>query len=332
MRIFLTGGTGFIGRPLAQAMLRRGWALTVLARDPQGPAARALQAAGATVVEGDVVTGDREALKAAMRGAQVVFHNAGWYELGLAAGRRKAMHAVNVKGTEAILGLAAELGASKILYTSTTTALGDTGGALADETFVRRAQPTSWYEQTKTEAHAFAQRLQQQGAPVIIVCPAQVIGLGDASSFGDFARLYVRGLLPPSAWAPGAVFTVAHVEDVAEAMALAVERGQPGQTYILGGAPLTMREMLDTWKATPGGLKPLLWLPRPLAWVSGLLAEPVLRLAGQRAFLSREVIDSSYVCFRYSSAKAERELGARFRPAQQAWRDALASERAAARR
>jgi dihydroflavonol-4-reductase len=122
------------------------------------------------------------------------------------------------------------------------------------------------------------------------------------------------------------------VEDVAEAMALAVERGRPGETYILGGTTLTMRELIDTWKKTPGGMKPLLWLPRPLAWVSGLLAEPALRLAGRRAFLSREAINGSYVCFRYSSAKAERELGATFRTAQQAWRDTLKVERAAAER
>jgi dihydroflavonol-4-reductase len=334
MRVFLTGGTGFIGQALARALMRRGWGLTVLAREPEGAAARALKAAGAEVVPGEVTGGEREraALREAMRGAEVVFHNAGWYELGVAANQRAAMRAINVGGTEAVLRLAAELGVPKILYTSTTTALGDTGGALADETFTRQVTPSTWYEQTKTEAHAVAVRCQTQGAPVIILCPAQVVGPGDHSAFGDFARLYVRGLLPPSAWAAGGVFTMAHVEDVAEAMALAVERGKPGETYILGGTTLTMRELIETWKQTPGGMKPFLWLPRPLAWLSGLLAEPVLRLAGRRAFLSREVINGSYVCFRYSSAKAERELGATFRTAQEAWRDTLRAERAAAER
>jgi dihydroflavonol-4-reductase len=319
---------------LARALMGRGWGLRVLAREPEGAAARALRAAGAEVVRGDVAggEGERAALREAMRGADVVFHNAGWYEVGLAANRREAMRAVNVGGTETILGLAAELGVPKIFYTSTTTALGDTGGALADETFTRQAKPSTWYEQTKMEAHAAALRCQAAGAPVIILCPAQVVGPGDRSAFGDFARLYVRGLLPPSAWAPDAVFTMAHVEDVAEAMALAVERGQPGETYILGGTTLTMRELIETWKQMPGGLKPFVWLPRPAAWLSGLLAEPALRLAGRRAFLSREVINGSYVCFRYSSAKAERELGATFRTAQQAWRDTLRAERAAAER
>ncbi|MCC6189404.1 MAG: NAD-dependent epimerase/dehydratase family protein [Anaerolineales bacterium] len=332
MQILLTGATGFIGRSLARALLDRGWALTALVRNPAAPAALALQQAGARLAGGDVVTSGRDTLRAALRGADVVFHNAGWYELGLAAARRPAMQAANVQGTETILGLAVELGVPKIVYTSTATAYGDTGGVLADESFVRQAPPRSWYERTKTDAHAIARRYQEQGAPLIIVCPAQVIGPGDHSVFGDFARLYARGLLPPAAWAPEGVFTMAHVDDVAAAMALAVERGQPGVTYLLGGTPLTMRELIETWKQTPGGFKPVIWLPRPLAWLTGLLAEPVLHLFGRQAFLSREAINSSYARLRFSSARAERELGACFRPARQAWRETLAAERAAARR
>ena len=92
-----------------------------------------------------------------------------------------------------------------------------------------------------------------------------------------------------------------------------------------------MRAIIETWKQTPGGLKPFIWLPRPLATLTGLLAGPLLRGLGQRAFVSREVISSSYVSFQYSSARAEQELGAHFRTAEQAWRDTLAAERAARR-
>jgi dihydroflavonol-4-reductase len=332
MKVFLTGATGFIGQPLTWAMVRRGWQVTALVRRPETMAVRLLQQAGAKFVIGDVVTSERAALREAMRGADLVFHNAGWYELGLAAKHRAAMHAVNVGGADTILGLAFQMEVPKIVYTSTTTALGDTAGALADESFERRAPALSYYEQTKIEAHALARRYQESGAPLVIVCPAQVIGPGDQSPFGYFARLYVRGRLPPAVWAPEAVFTMAHVDDVAEAMALAAEKGQPGQTYFLGGAPITMRELVATWTQTPGGMKPFAWLPRPLAWLTGLASEPVLRLLGKRAFLSREVIRASYVCLRYTSARAERELGASFRPTEQAWRDTLAAERAARRR
>jgi dihydroflavonol-4-reductase len=329
--VFLTGGTGFIGQPLARALLRRGWRVTALARDPASRGARALQAEGAEVVRGDVL-GERERLCAAMDGADLVFHNAGWYELGVTRAAAERMRAVNVRGTENVLGLAAELGVPRIVYTSSTTALGDTGGLLADESFTRRAAPRSHYESSKAEAHKLALDFQARGAPLIIACPAQVIGPGDHSPFGHFARLYVRGRLPPSVWAPEAVFTMAHVDDQAEALALAAECGEPGQVYFVAGQPITNREIIAAWKTTPGGFKPFVWLPRPLAALTGALTAPLLRGLGRPAFISREVVASSFVCFRYSSARAERELGARFRPARQAWLDTLAGERAARQR
>ncbi len=331
MRVFLTGATGFIGQPLTWAMLRRGWEVTALVRRTDTTPVRLLRQAGVKLVEGDVVASDRGLLREAMRGANIVFHNAGWYELGITAKARPAMHAVNVEATETILGLARQQDVPKIVFTSSTTALGDTGGAVADESFQRAAPAKSYYEETKTEAHALALSFQRRGAPVVIVCPAQVIGPGDQSPFGYFARLYVRGLLPPTTWAPEAIYTMAYVDDVAEAMALAAEKGRPGQTYILGGTSLSMRAMIETWKETPGGLKPFIWLPRRLAWLTGLAAAPLLRQMGQRAYLSREVINASYGSFQYSSARAERELGAHFRPAAEAWRDTLAAERAARR-
>ncbi len=329
MRVFVTGATGFLGQPLTWAMLRRGWELTALVRRTDTTPVRLLRQAGVKLVMGDLVTSERGLLREAMRGADLVFHNAGWYELGLPAKDRPAMRAVNVEATDTLLSLARQQDVRKIVFTSSTTALGDTAGALADESFERAAPALSYYEETKTEAHALALSYQKRGTPLVIVCPAQVIGPGDQSPFGYFARLYVRGRMPPAAWAPDAIYTMAHVDDVAEGMALAAEKGQPGQTYILGGASLSMRALMETWKQTPGGIKPFIWLPRPLASFTGLVAGPLLRGLGQRAFLSLEVINSSYVSFRYSSARAERELGAHFRPAEQAWRDTLAAERAA---
>lgn len=332
MHVLLTGATGFLGQPLTQALLRRGWAVSALVRQPEARAALALAAQGVRLVPGDVVDTERATLRELFRGQDLVFHNAGWYELGVSGGAHARMRAVNVQGTENVLGAAVEADVPHLVYTSSAVALGDTGGVLADETFQRRAPPATFYEATKTEAHALAVRYQQQGAPLIIVSPGQVIGPGDHAPFGQFARLYVRGLMPPAAWAPEGVFTMGYVDDVTEAMALAAERGQPGRHYITAGTPITVRQIIEVWRSQPGGFKPRVWLPRSVAWLNGALAEPVLRLLGQPAFFSREAVSSAYVCFRFSSALAERELGARFRSPEQAWRDTLAAERALARK
>lgn len=323
MRVLITGGTGFIGRPLTLGALRRGWEVVVLVRRPESAAARAIAARGARLVIGDIT--DDATFQAGLEVArpEVFFHNAGWYELGIPRRARRQMWATNVQATESALDLAAQTGVLRVVYTSSTTALGDTGGQTADETYQRRSPPMSYYEQTKAEAHAIARRHQAAGEPVLIVCPAQVIGPGDHSAFGRMARLFARGVLPPLGWAPEGAFTYAHVEDVAEAILLAAEHGAAGQTYFLAGEVMTLRQVTHTWSAATGRRLPFVWLPRPAALAMASVAAPLLRLAGQPAFISPEVVRSSFVSFRYRSNKAIGELGAAFRPAAQAWTETL---------
>lgn len=321
MKVLLTGGTGFIGTQLTQRLVARGWQVTVLTRSGTSPVA------AATGIKGDVT--DKDALRAAIQQIQpeLFFHNAGMYEVGVSSSQVAKMRAVNVQGTENALSLAVKLGVPRIVYTSTTNAIGDTKGAMVDETFERVAPPITHYERTKTEAHAIARRYQAQGAPLIIACPTQVIGPGDHSAFGWFIRLYVRNLLPPIVWAPEGAFTFDYVDDVAEGLALAAEKGRAGETYFFGGGSLTIRQLPPLWKQAVGGLPPFIFLPRPLAVMQGLLVEPLLRLFGLPAFISREVVEACYVSFRYSSAKARRELGWQSRSAEQAWMDTLKAEK-----
>jgi dihydroflavonol-4-reductase len=326
MRVLITGGTGFIGRPLTRKALQRGWEVTVVVRAPDSKAARELADMGANLVLGDVT--DRATLEAAFSVAQpeLFFHNAGWYELGIPRRMRRRTWGVNVEGTENALTLAAEYEVRKAVYTSSTTALGDTGGELVDESFKRRAEPLSYYEYTKREAHALAGRHQAAGEPVVIACPAQAVGPGDHSAFGRLARLFVRGLLPPFVWAPGSSFTFGHVDDVATALILAGEKGKAGELYFTAGKVLTLRKMLKVWGDAANRKPPFIWLPKAIALAQAALIAPLLRLAGKPAFISPEVVRSSFVSFRYSSAKAEAQLGAEFRSAEQAWSDTIEKE------
>lgn len=326
MRVLISGGTGFIGRPLARGALRRDWDVAILTRRPDSPEARELGALGARLVVGDIT--DRASLRAAFEVThpELFFHNAGWYELGIPARARRRMWSVNVEGTENALSLAAETAVGRVVYTSSTTALGDTGGIVADESFERRAPPLSYYEETKAGAHAIALRHQRAGEPVVIVCPAQAIAPGDHSPFGRLARLFVRRRLPPLTWAPEGAFTFAHVEDVGAAAVLAGEKGRPGETYFIAGSVITNRDLMRIWGEATGLRPPFVWLPRGMAMAQGALAAPLLRAFGQSAFLSAEAVRSSYVSFRYSSEKAVRELGATFRSAEVTWTETLQEE------
>lgn len=324
MRVFLTGGTGFIGRPLVRGLLARGWSVTALARRPEAPAARLLARLGATVVPGDVTR--RDSMEAAMEGADLVVHNAGWYELGVVGDDRRRMHEVNVTGTANVLGLALDLGVPRAVHVSSVAVWGESGDEERDESFTRTGPCHSRYEETKVEAHQVALAHHRAGLAVSLACPHQVIGANDHSAYGYFVRLFANGWLPPVMWGAHAVAGPVHVDDAAEGIALVAEKGRPGRSYILAGESLSRREIVAIWDTQPGGLKRRIWLPRWAAWPLFALAEPLERVLGLPAFLSREIAGSA-VSNHFSSARAREELGWRCRSARDLWVGVLAEER-----
>jgi dihydroflavonol-4-reductase len=324
MKVFLTGGTGFIGQPLARALLARGWSVTALVRRPDGAQARALAAMGAELSAGDVTA--PESMRAGMAGADIVVHNAGHYELGVNAAGRRRMQDVNVRGTDNVLRLAQELECPRTVYVSTALACGDTGPQTRDESFVRRAPPRSFYERSKAEAHELARRYQQRGLPLVIVSPGAVIGANDHSAWGHFLRLYINRRMPPVGWSPDSVLCCVAAGDLAAGITLAADRGRSGETYILGGDLRTLREHMMLWGSRPGAMLPVVWLPAPLAAVLFAPLEALQRMLGLPAFISRETVRSSAMQMRYSSAKAMRDLGWTYRPAEAMWLETLDRE------
>jgi dihydroflavonol-4-reductase len=316
MKIFLTGGTGFIGQPLAHALLARGWNVVALVRQPDSPQARTLAKMGAHCVAGDVT--DRDSMRAGMQDADMVVHNAGWYEFGLTGNGRKVMHAVNVTGTDNVLGLALALAIPRSVYVSSTISWGETGPEVCDETCQRQKPYHSYYEQSKTEAHQIARQYQQRGLPLIIVCPNAVVGPNDHSTYGYFLRMYLNRLLAPFSWGPEVITSYVHVNDVGEGIALAAEKGQLGETYILAGEPTSVREVIQIWMTKPGGFKVRFYLPTWLARAMFAPLEPLQRLAGLPAVVSRETVAAN-VSLNYSGAKAQRELGWTYLPAREMW-------------
>jgi dihydroflavonol-4-reductase len=316
MKIFLTGGTGFIGQPLTRSLIARGWNVVALVLGSEKTQAVAMAKMGVQCVVGDIT--DRESMRAGMKGADIVVHNAGLYELGVTEKGRKQMHAINVTGTDNVLSLALELEIPRTVYVSSTVFWGETGPEACDETYQRQKQYNSYYEQTKAEAHEIAQRYQQRGLPLIVVCPNAVVGPNDHSSYGYFLRLYLNHLLMPYGWAPYVICSFAHVNDVAEGIALAVEKGRIGETYILAGEPISRREMVDIWMTKPGGFKIGFYIPDWLVKVLFAPMEPLQRLSGLPAAVSRETVSAS-VSMNYSGEKAKRELGWTHLPARETW-------------
>jgi nucleoside-diphosphate-sugar epimerase len=234
MRFFLTGATGFVGGAVARQLLEAGHQVRAVVRDPER--ARDLRARGAELLPGDV--GDKESLRPGMQGTDGVFHIAGWYKVGTrdqSDGVR-----VNILGTRNVLELMRELGIRKGVYTSSLAVNSDTHGRLVDESYHFGGPHLSEYDRTKAAAHELAQGFMRAGLPLVIVMPGLIYGPGDTSSLRVNLLDFLRGRLPMMPTRTRLCW--AHVDDVARAHVLAMDRGRPGETYIIAGEPYTLTE------------------------------------------------------------------------------------------
>ena len=324
MKVFLTGGTGFIGQPLARLLHERGLSITALVRKSDSLRAQALKKMGAQLATGDVIVS--ESMRAAMRGADIVIHVAGVYEYGLDSTGNQRMRSVNVDGTENVLGLAHELNIPRIIHVSSLQAFGETGRQLRNETFTRLYPCRTTYEQSKTDAHQVALQYQQRGLPLIIVCPHQVIGANDQSAFGYLLRLFVNRILPPISVSPNSISSCVEVNDLAEGISLAAEKGHIGETYFFCGETRYFREIYNFWSNKPGAYSPRIWLPARLATVLFAPLEPLQHMLGLPAIFSRETARAAATNWNYSSEKAKRELGWTHRSAEEMWSGAIDGE------
>lgn len=323
MKVFLTGGTGFIGGHVARLLRARGDEVRALVRSPDR--AGSLSAAGCELVPGDLE--DPAAVAAGLEGAEAAIHAAAIYEVGVPASRHPAMREANVAGTERVLRAALEAGTPRVVYVSTVAAFGNTRGHVVDETYEHPDDGhTSYYEQTKHEAHEVARRMiDEEGLPCVIVQPGAVYGPGDHSALGKQIADFVAGRLPFLAFADLGLNLV-HVEDAAEGVLLALDRGEAGAQYVLGGEISTMRELFDTVAEVTGRKPPRITIPTGVLRAIAPAGPLVGRLIGQPPNLRELISSADGVTFWASHDRAVAELGYSPRGFEQGIRDTLVAE------
>jgi nucleoside-diphosphate-sugar epimerase len=304
MKAFITGGTGFVGGRVVQKLVERGYQVSALARSPKDIVD--FQTHGISPVPGDIT--NTESMRNAMRGSDVVFHIAGWYRYGVR--NRGAAEKVNVDGTRNVLGLAYELGIPKIVYTSTVAIYGNTHGLLVNESTPIPSGPfLTEYDRTKWLAHVqVALPLIAKGAPIVIVLPGGIYGPGDNSLIGDLMRRYYLRQLPVFP-APDLGVTFAHVEDVAEGHLLAAEKGKAGESYILAGPAIYLRDMVKIWASILRRGEPAWMAPPALLQPFAPLVEAVEPYVPLPELISSETMHMLDATYFARSDKARDQLG-----------------------
>ncbi len=318
MKTFVTGSTGFIGGHLVHKLLDRNYQVTCLVRNPHSEPAQRLRERGASLVLGDIL--EPETMRTSMTQADIVFHLAGWYKVG-AADSTPALP-INVQGTRTVLELAHELRVENIVHTSTVGVFGNTHGQVVDESYRRSTPFTTEYNRTKTMAQEIATELIAQGAPIRIVMPGSAYGPGDHSVLATFLRAFLRGFLPLIPGADSGISLV-HVQDVAEGLVLAAEKGKAGEKYILAGPSITYGEMLRQVAQVANRRPPLLIPSWPMA-ILGRLSRLGNHLIPLPTIIHPETLQNLQgVTFWASGAKAQRLLGWQSRPLEEGLEETL---------
>jgi len=313
MKLFVTGGNGFIGCVVVRRLVESGCSVRCLLRSTSNtdridrlPIERVL---------GDIR--DLASVNAGMEGCDGTIHLAGvssWNEIN-----SPALMEIVEGGTQNVLAAASSRPAHRVVFVSSATAV---NGSDEPQVFNENSEftlndPELKYANAKLRAEALCRKAFLKGVPVVIVNPAEVYGPADsnfvtAGNLVDFARaspvLVCRGGT-----------SVVYVEDVAAGIIAALERGCPGERYILGGENITIRELAGLCLKLVGRRARIVSVPnrliRTMTRVANRLALPLPYNAGVVPYATRYwFVDSS---------KAQRDLGINFRNARETLRPTI---------
>ncbi|HEY7353976.1 MAG TPA: hopanoid-associated sugar epimerase [Terriglobales bacterium] len=319
MLALVTGSTGFLGSHVARALAQQGADLRLLVRASSNT--KNIDDLNAERVIGDLR--DAASLEKGTAGCDVVFHVAADYRLWVRD--PEEMYRANVEGTRAILDAARKNGVRRVVYTSSVATMGFTSnGKPADENSpVSLDNMIGPYKRSKFMAEQVAMEAARGGQDVVVVNPTTPVGKRDIKPTPT-GRIVVDFLKRKF---PAYVDTGLNLVDARECAlghTVALEKGRPGERYILGGENLTLKQILDKLAAITGLPSPKIRVPYVFALATGVVDEVVTgRLRGKEPRATIDAVRMGRKKMFVSSAKAERELGWKCVPVDDALRRAV---------
>lgn len=318
-RVVVTGASGFVGSAVARALVARGLDVRALLR-PTSPRTNVTDI-GCEIVEGDMR--DQPSMTRAMDGARYLFHVAADYRLWARDPQQIIRN--NLEGTRATMQAALATGVEKIVYTSSVATLKPIAGQSVGETS-RHDEKTviGAYKLSKVVAERLVDKMvQEKQLPAIIVSPSTPIGPRDIrpTPTGRIIVEAATGKIPAFV---DTGLNLVHVDDVAQGHLLALDKGEIGERYILGGKDVTLQQMLAVIADLANRRAPRLKLPRGPLYPLAYAAQVVARLTNKEPFITTDALNMSKYHMFFSSAKAEHALGYRARPYREGLADAMA--------
>jgi dihydroflavonol-4-reductase len=306
MRLFITGATGFVGAHVARLAASQGAELRLLSRSTSN---HKYLPANAEVVTGDLR--NPAAFASALQGCDALVHVAADYRLWVPD--PADMYKANVEGTRELLRIAREAGVPRVVYTSSVATMGfKTDGSIVDETTpVSEADMIGHYKRSKWLAEQVALDAAHAGQHVMILNPTTPIGALDTKPTPT-GRIVVDFLNRKFPAYVDTGLNLVDVEEIARMHLVALERGTPGERYILGGENLTLKQILDRLEAITLLPSPTMKVPHAVAMAFAFLDETFTgKMRGREPRATVEAVRMGKKMMFASSAKAERDLGLR---------------------
>jgi dihydroflavonol-4-reductase len=313
--VLVTGGSGVVGGAVVRRLVRSGRAVRALARsETSGEALRAL---GAEIATGDVL--DLGSLTDAMRGCATAFHVAGVNAMCL---RDPAeMLRTNVQGSANAIRAAAEAGVARVVYTSSSSTIGEAHGTVGREDSPHRGTYLSAYERSKWEAERTVFGLAASlGVDVVAVNPSSVQGPGRATGSARLLLEVANGRLPLLV---DTTISLVDIDDCADGHLLAESNGTPGERYLLSGATLGTRDAVALLERIWGLPRRVRFVPGWVVSAGGRIAWAGARLLRRDAPICPEAVRTLLHGHRYDASKATRELGLHYTPVEDTLRRTL---------
>jgi dihydroflavonol-4-reductase len=318
MPTLVTGATGFLGNHLVRALLRQGERVRALVRPETNP--RELLDIPVEIAWGNLT--QAETIKAAMRGVERVYHAAAKVEIG--ARRDGGMSELNVEGTRNVLEAAWRSGVERVVYTSSVAVIGAGGihqRLTEDDVYTGRGirLPYAW---SKVLADRVVMRFVKRGLPVVPVYPTLFMGAGD--KYLNTAKPILRYLEGRAIGCIAGGFGCSDVRDIADGHVLAMQRGQPGRRYILGGWNITVRQFYGFLERITRIPAPNLRLPSSLAYLIAAFTEWIEPIRGKPPLVTVGDVNSARLYWFYNYSRAREELGLKCRPLIESLSDTVA--------
>jgi len=323
---FVTGATGLLGNNLVRALVSRGQHVRALVRSAE-KARRAFDDLSIELVLGNMER--PESFAASLAGVDVVYHTAAHFRDAYKGGNHRAqLQAINVAGTEQLLGASYDRGVRRFVHVSSTAVIkAPRTDILADETMLRDENDGDDYYRSKILADqrvlAFVDR--HPGFHASLILPGWMHGPGDMgpTSAGQLVLDFLGRRLPGNI---DTAFSVVDARDVADAAIAASDRGGSGERYLATGSRMSMREVYAVLARVSGVSAPKRTIPFPILFTVAAAGEFANRITRRPLLLSlasvRHMRDEGRLA-QFSTAKAERELGARFRPTEETFSDVI---------